>query len=81
MNIQKLITSSADAQKLSLTVKGLLTSLAPIAVVVLGLHSGEYGTLVDSISAVIFYGGSLISALITITGLLRKVSLGRWSAL
>ena len=75
-----LIRSSSDPEKLSLTIKGLLTSIAPIAIVLLGLNTGEYGQLIDGIAAVVFYGGSIVSAVTTVVGLLRKVKLGRWSA-
>lgn len=75
-----LVTSSADSEKYSLTIKGLLVSIAPIAIIVLHLNTGDYGSLVDAISSVIFYGGSIISAIVTVIGLIRKIDVGHWSA-
>lgn len=80
MNFQKLITSSSDPKALSLTVKGILTALLPIVIALSGIDEATANGILDTIVNIVFYGSSLLSALVTLYGLLRKVKLGRWSA-
>lgn len=75
-----LITSSANPEQTSLTIKGLLVGIAPIAVILLHLDTANYGALVDAIAGIIFWAGSILSAIMTIYGVMRKISFGRWSA-
>ncbi len=80
MDFRKLFTSSADPNRTSLAVKGFLVSLAPLAMLVFGFTEAEFGTLVESIVNIVFWGLSIVSAVQVILGLRRKVRLGRWSA-
>lgn len=79
-NINKLLKSSADPEKLSTTVKGILLAIVPVIIMVTGLEQEEVNTLVNAIVQVVFLGASLISACQIIYGLARKIYLGRWSA-
>jgi len=77
---EKFIMSSADPAKVSVTIKGLLTAILPIIIMVSGAKEADVNMLVDAIVNVAFYGMSLVSAGITIYGLMRKLAMGRWSA-
>lgn len=62
--IQKAIQSSSDPKKTSMTVKGILLSLAPIAIAIMssqGVEGAEsvYGQLVETVTA--FISASLIA--------------------
>ena len=78
--MNKLFTSSADPKALSLTVKGILTAILPIVIVLLGIDEATANGILDTIVNIVFYGSTLLSALVTLYGLLRKVRLGKWSA-
>ena len=70
--------SVADGQSLSLTVKGLLAGLVPIAVLVaksmgLDLGSDELNAIVNQIGDLILAVGGMISIATTITGAVRKL--------
>ena len=74
------LNSSTDPNKLSLTVKGLLTAILPILITVSGLSQTDATSFVDLITNLVFWSSSLFSGALTLYGLLRKISLGRWSA-
>jgi hypothetical protein len=76
-----LITSSKDPRALSLTVKGLLVAIAPLAMYALGLTEADFNDLVGGIVNLVFTVATAFSAFMTVWGLLRKVRLNRWSAL
>lgn len=59
---------------------GLLLSLAPILMLVFGLAEADVKALVTAIGNVVFLFLSIISAVMTVVGLLRKIKMGRWSA-
>ena len=80
MDWNKLITSSADPKKISLTVRGFLIAVAPIAMLLLGVNDIQFNEAVDAVVNVVFLGTSLWSAVWVLYGTIRKVKLGRWSA-
>lgn len=74
---EKLLHSSANPEKVSLTVKGLLTTLIPVAMVFIKVAGAEISNddvqkLVDSIAEVIMIATSLLSTVMVVWGLLRK---------
>ena len=79
--IQWLITSSADPKKVSLAVRGALLAIAPIAMYATGLTEADFNNLVEAIVTGVFALTTLASMMQIVWGLLRKVNLGRWSAL
>lgn len=81
MNLDKLITSSASPDKMSATVKGVLTSLLPIIMIFTGASEADATNLVNQITLLVFYGSSLYSVGMTLFGIGRKFYHGRWSAL
>lgn len=76
----KLIRSSTDPKALSLTVRGILVSVLPIAIAVLGIDEAVANGIVDAVVNLVYYGASLVSVVMTLYGLIRKVKLKRWSA-
>ena len=75
-----LVTSSVNPTKVSTTVKGALTLILPLVMAISGLTDAELGPIVDVIVQIAFLGSSIISAAMMLSGLVRKVKLGRWSA-
>lgn len=81
MTIPKILSSSADSTRLSLTIKGLLIGVIPVVLVVaptLGLNLEE-GTLKEFVNAldqvfVALFG--LLAAVTTLYGLGRKIVVG-----
>lgn len=76
--IDWLVKSSADKEKTSLTVKGVLTGLIPVVIVLANLTSvdisnEQLASVIDAISALVFLVSGIVSALMTISGLLRKI--------
>lgn len=70
MKYPKLLGSSKNSQELSLTIKGILLGLVPLAVIIftsvgVDVTSGELTEIVNAIMAV-------VSAGITLYGLIRK---------
>lgn len=80
MNLDKLIASSADPKQLSLTVRGILTSILPFFIMFSGADEATANGILNTIVDVVFYGSALFSTVVTGYGLLRKIKLGRWSA-
>lgn len=79
--INWLITSSKDPKALSLTVKGALLAIAPLAMYAFGVTEADFNDIVGGIVNLVFALATAFSAFMTLWGLLRKVRLGRWSAL
>jgi hypothetical protein len=76
--LEWIIASSADANKLSLMIKGVLLGVLPVAVAFAGLvnvqlDSATLEKVVETISQIVLYGGGAISALVTAWGLVRKI--------
>jgi len=81
MNILSwIITSSADPKKTSPFVKGLLISIAPVALMMLGWSDGQSSSFVDGIADLVFFSLSIISVIMMLVGLKRKQDLRRWAA-
>jgi hypothetical protein len=78
--MKSLFTSSADATKISTTVKGLLMAILPLLIVWTGLEEATITPIIDSIVTIVFTVTSLISAGQIFYGLCRKVYLQRWAA-
>lgn len=74
-----LITSSANPEQTSATVKGILTFLVPFIVGHAGIDADLANTLVGSIILVINDLMALAGALIALFGGLRKIKLNRWA--
>lgn len=78
--MNKFLASSADPTKLSMTVRGVLVAIIPLLVVFTGLGDAEVNAIIDLIVNIVFWVTSIVSAVVTLYGLVRKVQLGRWSA-
>lgn len=77
--LAKVLTSSVDPNRMSLMVRGMLLSIAPMAMVVLGITEADFGGLVDGVVRFIFLVTSLVGAFQTVYGAIRKIKMGRWS--
>lgn len=84
-----LITSSANPQALGLTVRGLLAGVATAAAWLLPtlcslasvcVDVALVNPVIDAIVQIIVAIATVISAGMVLVGLLRKISIGRWSA-
>lgn len=71
MKLQSL-ASSADATKVSLTVRGILLGIVPMVMLLFGITEAEAIAIVDVIVDIVFYGTTLISLVMTLYGLVRK---------
>lgn len=75
--MKKLLGSSADEQKLALTIKGLLTSIVPIILLVAqvkgySLTNEQINPIIDEIYNTVLYATLCWGGLMTIFGWLRK---------
>lgn len=77
---QKIITSSADPQKTSLAVKGILVGIAPVAMYLLGMTDHDVNSFIDAVGNIVFFSLSIVAAIQVVIGVGRKVKLGRWSS-
>lgn len=73
-------SSSADSQKLAMTIKGLLVGTLPIAVIIINqlfqVDVGtELGQLIETIGNIIMAVGGLASVCMTGFGIVRKIYL------
>ena len=67
--------SSANAEKISLTMKGLIPLLVLTATYFKwDIQGADFTNLVDSLVAVIVQGGILISGVMTLLGGIRKIT-------
>lgn len=78
MKYSKLLGSSVDPQKLSLTVKGVIVGAIPIIGVLVQLFgvslSGELlNDLAESVGSLILQIGSTLSAIMITVGIIRKI--------
>lgn len=71
--IQWFVKSSADPERISLTVKSALVAILPIIMLVAGISDSESSLLVDTITDIVFYGLSLVSAVGVVFGFCRKL--------
>lgn len=77
--LKKFTTSSVDPTKLSMTVRGILVGLVPLAIALTGLNADTIDTITDMIVEMVFLGASLYSVALVLYGLIRKAIAGRWS--
>ena len=71
-----LIKSSADKEKLALSVKGFLVSFLPLLILALryfGVETSEVGSLPEQIESLIIVFFGAVGGLLTAFGLLRKI--------
>lgn len=73
------LSSSADANKISLTIKGILLSLVPIIMISTGLTEAEIQPIIDTVVQMVFLATTIVSAGQVLYGLMRKIYLKRWS--
>ena len=76
--MNKLLRSSANPTQLSLTIKGLLTGLIPVFILLaqfkgVSLSEIEVNTVIDSIGAIFMTITAVVSAITTFVGLARKL--------
>lgn len=87
----KLIKSSSDPTKVAATFKGfaimaggiilnLITTACAFGVYCVNVDQTFINTVVDSLTNIVFLGVSLVGAVYSFYGLIRKVKLGRWTA-
>jgi len=77
--IQWLILSSADAQKLSLSVKGVLLGIVPILIAVTGVagiqipNAETLTSIIDLVATFLQVALGIVASVITAIGLIRKI--------
>jgi hypothetical protein len=77
--MNKLLASSADPKQLSLTIKGALVLMIPLASILIKAFGGtvenqDLEQIVDAIADIAFFAGSIISLLTMFAGVIRKIS-------
>lgn len=80
MDFSWLIRSSADPRNTSLAIKGALVAIMPIVLYVTGIAEADFNIVVEAIVSTIFALSTIVSAVMTVYGIIRKVQFGRWSA-
>lgn len=75
-----LVTSSADPAKVSLAIKGMGLSIIPIVMFVTGLADSDVTSIVNGVADVVAAIFAIVSAVMTVKGVLRKIDLQRWSS-
>ena len=70
MKLNQLLKSSANADKLSLTVKGILMGLVPIIILVLGVIGIKIGT--EELTGLITQITAIVAGAVALYGMLRK---------
>ena len=78
MKYPKLLGSSVDANRLALTVKGILVGLIPVIVVLakakgFDLNPGSVSIFGQQLSDAIVAIGSAVSAVMVVVGVIRKL--------
>ena len=73
-----LVFSSSNADKISLTVKGILYALIPAYVLFMGLYdiqtdSAKLSAVIDQIGGIVIVFGGMITAIMAGYGALRKI--------
>lgn len=79
--MNKLLVSSINPEKLSLTVKGILLGIIPVILIVAGIFNlnvseGDLTSVVNAVVQVIVAVGAAASAILTLIGAIRKVIVG-----
>lgn len=70
--IPKVLQSSIDPAKISLSVKGILVLLLPVIMLVTPVDSETLNPIVSVIGDVVFYGASFLGSALALYGLVRK---------
>lgn len=78
MNIEKLLRSSANPEKVGMTVKGALIGFVPLVIIVLSLlgvnlPEGSVTNLIEAITTLAVAGAGFVSAAMILFGLIRKL--------
>lgn len=78
MNIPSFLTSSADSQKLALTVKGILVGIIPLLLIVAqsqgwNLGQNDLNNFAEAVSTLIIAYGGVFSAGMVLAGVIRKI--------
>ncbi len=78
MEKKKWWASSVESKELSLTIKGILIGLIPLAVLISAMFganvpAGDWSQVVNGIEGLVIIIGSVISGIITLYGLIRKI--------
>jgi len=78
MQLPTWLQSSADQEKLALTIRGLLTSIIPVILLisnVRGWHitQSQLDVTIDAVLQVIAAIGGLVGAVMTLAGIIRKI--------
>ena len=78
MKYPKLLSSSVDPQKLSLTVKGVIVGAIPVIMFLaplfgVNLSDGILNDLAESVGNVILQVGATVSAAMVVVGVVRKI--------
>ena len=76
--LNKLIRSSVDPTKLSMTFRGFLVALVPLIIMVTGLNPDTVNSIADMLVEIVFIGATFYSSVLVLIGLIRKAYLGRW---
>ena len=71
--LARIVVSSADPKRWSMTVKGLLTMFVPIAASLAGLDTDMLNGVVQTIASVVEYSLFLVGSLVALYGLIRKI--------
>lgn len=71
--------SSVDPTKLSLTVKGILVAIIPVACMLFGIDVRDAETFSEALVQLTFDTATVASTLMTVWGLARKVYNARWN--
>lgn len=66
-----LVTSSSDPTQVALTVKGWVSTIIPVALIV--IHNPNLSSLPDQIYSIIIAAFGVVSAAVTLYGLVRKL--------
>lgn len=72
--------SSVDAKQVSLTVRGFLLGIIPLAMALTGFTEADIVPVVDAIVQLVFLLLSVVSAVQVLVGLGRKLYLKRWTS-
>ena len=73
--IQWFLYSSANPEKIALTVKGVLVGVLPVLMLVTNLDGESANSFVNAIQNVVFYTLSAVSSIGVAYGFLRKIYL------
>ena len=79
MSFNWITTSSQDPTKVSLFIKGILVSIAPLAMIAFGVTQEEWTPVVDQVVDLAYLATATVSSAMMLFGMARKLYEGRWS--